>query len=118
MNMFKTILKFGEKHFGACKDFTNENVEDMFLHQIHPKQIVTFFNADPFMFYETEYEYTTIRGNHKNAKKYFIFNTCSPEIDIKEKLFDYVKTFNKENPKRQLLNVKFLRSRCLGYIKC
>ena len=115
MNLLSIILKYGEKKF-IDKEFTNENAFDKFIHKIHPKQIICKFNETPFMFYSVEYEYTTIRGNRKKGIKYFIFNTYSPQKDMQKELNEWIKEFNDKNPSRQLLNVKFLNSCCLGYI--
>lgn len=115
MNLFQIVLKFGQKHFDD-KEFKNENVEDIFLHKINPKQIANRLDEKPFEFFKVDYEYTTIRGNFKQGTKYFIFNSYNPQIDIKKDFENYIKEFNQENPKRQLLNVKFLGSRCLGYV--
>lgn len=49
------------------KDYTNDNVEQKFLHEINPKQIVSRFSKIPFMFYEVRYKYTTMRGNKKEG---------------------------------------------------
>jgi hypothetical protein len=110
----KTVLEEGQKHF-VDKEFADNKALDMFLHKIHPKQIVLRFSDIPFMFHEVKYQYTTVRGNRKEGVKYFVFNTFSPEVDTKSELERWVVDFNKENPSRQLLNVKFLKSKCLGY---
>ena len=115
MNLFQIVLKFGQKHF-CDNEITNENVEDMFTHKINPKQIVNKLDEKPFEFFKVDYEYTTQRGNQKQGTKYFIFNTYNPEVNIEKEFETYIKEFNQENPKRQLLNVKFLRSHCLGYV--
>ena len=67
------------------------------------------------MFYEIKYRYTTNKGNTREGVKYFIFNTFSPQMDTKSELEKWIIEFNKENPERQLSNVKFLESKCLGY---
>jgi len=108
------VLKYGQKHF-IDKQFKDDNALDMFLHRIHPKQIIMRLDDKPFMFYEVEYGYTTERDNKRKGVKYFIFNTYSPQIDMRSELEKWIEEFNKENPNRQLLNVKFLRSKCLGY---
>lgn len=115
MNLLSFVLKYGKKNF-IDKEFTNEIVLEKFTYKIHPKQIICRFDEKPFMFYIIKYEYTTMRGNKKNGIKYFIFNTYSPEKDMQQELNIWVKEFNIENPNRQLLNVKFLESRCLGYV--
>lgn len=124
MNLLQIVLKFGTKHFGGGKfdfrenkEITNENVEDMFLHKINPRQIVSRLDQKPFEFFKVNYEYTTVYGNRRQGTKYFVFNSYSPEIDMKKELEHYVKEFNKENPKRKLLNVKFLSSYPLGFVE-
>ena len=114
IKLLDIVLKFGTKHF-VDKDFSNETVAEMVLHKIHPKQIVLRIENNPFMFYKVEYEYTTIRGNKKQGIKYFVFNTYSPEKNMKKELEKHIDEFNKKNIERQLLNVKFLKSKCLGY---
>ncbi|URZ06448.1 hypothetical protein [Clostridium felsineum] len=114
-SLLKTILEYGEKNF-VDKDINNDTAAEMFLHNIHPKQIVLDMFDIPFMFYEVSYEYTTARGNYKQGKKYFVLNTYSPQENMKKELENYIKEFNKKNPQRQLLNVKFLESKCLGYV--
>lgn len=114
MKLLETILTYGKKRF-VDKNFKDDNALDMFLHRIHPKQIVCRFDNKPFMFFEAKYQYTTARGNKKEGIKYFVFNTFNPQIDIKTEFYKWVEEFNKENPSRKLLNVKFLESRCLGY---
>lgn len=114
MNLLQIVLKFGQKHF-CDKEITNENVEDIFSHKINPKQIVNRLDEKPFEFFKVDYAYTTQRGNQKQGTKYFVFNAYNPENDMEKELENYIKEFNKKNPKRQLLNVKFLGSRCLGY---
>ncbi len=114
MKLLEMILTYGKKTF-IGKKFKNDNALEMFLHKIHPKQIVLRLDNEPFMFFEIKYQYTTARGNKKMGVKYFVFNTYSPEVDTKTELNKWVEEFNKENPSRKLLNVKFLESCCLGY---
>lgn len=114
MKLLEVILTYGKKYF-VDKNFKNDNVLDMFLHKIHPRQIVLRLDKEPFMFFEIKYQYTTARGNKKDGVKYFVFNTYSPQVDTKTELDKWVEEFNKENPGRKLLNVKFLGSKCLGY---
>lgn len=111
----KTDTKENKKN---CSEdiFTNDNVYQKFINEIHPKQIVFRLDEKPFMFYEIKYQYTTTRGNNREGTKYFIFNTYSPQINTKEELIKWIEEFNKENPNRKLLNVKFLKSKCLGYV--
>lgn len=113
--LLKTILECGTKNF-VNKDINNDTAEEMFLHKIHPKQIVLDLFDVHFTFFQVKYQYTTIRGNQKEGLKYFILNTYSPQVDMKKELENYIKEFNKKNPQRQLLNVKFLESKCLGYV--
>lgn len=108
-DLLRLVLKIGSKHF------LDKNTEKI-LKEAHPLQFIPMLDTKPFMFYQAKYEYTTIRGNRKNGIKYFVFNSYSPEIDIPQKLEEWVKLFNKENPNRKLSNVKFLESQCLGYI--
>lgn len=141
MSLLKFLLSEGEKYFFGNeilgskylkkKDnvstnvvenisddtITNDNAYEIFINKIHPKQIIFRLDEKPFMFYKIQYQYTTIRGNEKKGIKYFVFNTYSPQINTKEELNKWVEEFNKENPNRNLLNVKFLKSECLGYIK-
>lgn len=114
-SLLKTILECGEKNF-VDKDINNDTAAEMFLHKIHPKQIVLNLFDIHFTFFQVKYQYTTVRGNQKEGLKYFILNTYSPQVDMKKELENYIKEFNKKNPQRQLLNVKFLESKCLGYV--
>lgn len=81
---------------------------------IHPKQIVSSISLKVTV-YKVDYEYTTNRGNRKDGCKYFILQTLNPEVDMKYELSKWVKRYNIENKNRQLLNVKFLNSKCLGF---
>lgn len=84
------------------------------MNSLNPMQIVNKVEI-PIMIYEVKYEYTTVRGNKKQGTKYFICNTYNPQLNMKNELDNYIRQFNIDNPKRQLSNVKFLESSCLGY---
>lgn len=114
-NLLKVVLEYGNKYF-CDKKINNDTAAEMFLNKIHPKQIILDMFDIPFTFFEVKYQYTTVRGNQKEGLKYFILNTYSPQVDMKEELENYIKEFNKKNPQRQLLNVKLLESKCLGYV--
>ncbi|MBS4893809.1 MAG: hypothetical protein KHZ90_08540 [Veillonella parvula] len=102
--------------FKYCKlNIIKNNYKDELLNA-HPKQIVNKIDNIPLMIYKVNYSYTTVRGNKKEGVKYFIYNTFNPQINMEEELNSYIKEFNKENPNRNLLNVKFLNSQCLGYM--
>lgn len=81
---------------------------------IHPKQIVSNLSLKVTA-YEVNYQYTTNRGNRRSGTKYFLYQTLNPEIDMKSELDKWISKYNKDNKHRQLLNVKFLNSKCLGY---
>lgn len=97
-------------------DFSKDNFAHTFAHKIHPKQVVNKVGDIPITFYEVEYEYTTVRGNRRTGVKYFMYNTFSPEVNMERSLKEWVENFNEEYPERKLLNVKFLKSKCLGYV--
>lgn len=92
------------------------NIKLSSINNINPKQFVNCINNIPIICYEVNYKYTTVRGNKKNGNKYFLFNSFNPQINMEEKLNEYIEDFNKEHPSRKLLNVKFLNSKCLGYM--
>ena len=92
------------------------NIKINDINNINPKQFVNCIDSIPIICYEVNYLYTTVRGNKKNGNKYFLFNSFNPQINMKEKLDKYIEDFNKEHPNRKLLNVKFLNSKCLGYM--
>lgn len=81
---------------------------------IHPKQVISNIKLKVTV-YKVEYRYTTNRGNKRNGEKYFIFQELNPELNMKDELNKWVDNYNKENKHRQLLNVKILNSKCLGF---
>lgn len=106
----------------------NEELKDQ-LKNIHPKQLI--FNEEiSFEIYKVNYQYDTVRGNHKdNAEKIVIkqkaINKNTKEItdysmklykesNIKIEFINCIKKFNKENPVRALLNVEILSVSLLG----
>lgn len=94
----------------------NLNVIQDTLNKIHPKQIVNKVGNLKVSMFKVKYEYTTNRNNSKTGEKYFFINTFNPQHDIKNELYDWVESYNKDNEHRQISNVKFLESQCLGYI--
>lgn len=87
------------------------------LVNIHPKQMVNRIGNIFITMFEVKYQYTTVRGNKKEGSKTFMFNSPSPERDMSKELEYYILDYNKENPSRELSNVKFLESNCLGYVE-
>lgn len=85
------------------------------LQKINPKQIVDNSNISISVF-EVKYSYTTVRGNKKERVKIFIKDGLNPERDMMTDFNFYINNFNKNNPYRKLSNVKFLDSKCLGYM--
>ena len=96
--------------------FSDNKIKDA-LANIHPKQIVNRIGDIIITMFEVKYQYTTVRGNKKEGSKTFMFNSPSPERDMSNELEYYILDYNKENPSRELSNVKFLESICLGYVK-
>ena len=96
--------------------FTDDKVREDLI-KIHPKQIINRIDNINIMLYEVKYQYTTVRNNRKEGVKIFMLNTSSPEKDMKPELEMYIRDYNKENTSRQLLNVKFLESKCLDLIR-
>ena len=85
------------------------------LQKINPKQIVDNVDIDISAF-EVKYTYTTVRGNKKEGVKIFFKEGLNPERDMVTDFNYYINNFNKNNQDRELLNVKFLNSRCIGYM--
>lgn len=85
------------------------------LQKINPKQIVDNVSIDISVF-EVRYSYTTVRGNKKERVKIFIKDGLNPERDMMTDFNFYINNFNKNNQYRKLSNVKFLDSRCVGYM--
>lgn len=96
--------------------FSNDKIKESLI-KTHPKQIINKVGDVGIAIYKVKYQYTTIRNNRKEGVKLFMLNTFSPEKDMKSELDEYIKDYNKENPSRQLLNVKFLESECLDLIR-
>ncbi|EQC1535488.1 hypothetical protein [Clostridium botulinum] len=86
------------------------------LNKIHPKQIINKVDSFSITLHEANYEYTTVRGNKKQGTKYFLLNTLNPQANIEKELNGWVNNYNIENKHRQISNVKFLDSQCLGFI--
>jgi hypothetical protein len=95
--------------------FSDNKMKDKLIN-IHPKQIVNRLGNITITMFEVKYQYTTVRGNKKEGSKTFMFNSPSPERDMNKELEYYILDYNKENPNRELSNVKFLESNCLGYV--
>lgn len=110
LNRKNEVMNSGEEMFSSDK------IEDSLLHKIHPKQIINKTINMPTVFYEVKYQYTTVRRNRKTGTKYFIFTGSNPQIDMENEFDKWVQEYNKNNPERQLLNVKLLKSKCLGFI--
>ncbi len=89
--------------------------EKEILLDINPKQVINNTNLSVVL-YKVNYSYTTIRGNKKQGEKYFVLNGISPQMDMRKELDRYINDFNSKNPNRKLSNVKFLDSKCLGYL--
>jgi hypothetical protein len=96
--------------------FSDKKMKDKLVN-IHPKQVVNRIGNIFITMFEVKYQYTTVRGNKKEGSKTFMFNSPSPERDMNKELEYYILDYNKENPSRELLNVKFLESSCLGYVE-
>lgn len=86
------------------------------LNSIHPKQLIRECDEVKLSIHKVRYKYKTIRGNEKQGEKYFILNSINPQYDTKEKLNKWVSEYNHLNKHRQISNVEFLDSLCLGYI--
>ncbi|WP_297994103.1 hypothetical protein [uncultured Clostridium sp.] len=86
------------------------------LNKVHPKQIINKVGNLKFSLFKVKYQYTTNRNNKKEGIKYFFINTFNPQYNIKEELNKWVIDYNNENKHRQISNVKFLESQCLGFL--
>ena len=95
---------------------SSNNIKLKHIENINPKQVVNCIGNIPIICYEVKYQYTTVRNNKKEGKKYFLFNSFNPQIDMNKELDKYIEDFNEKHPNRKLLNVKFLDSQCLGYM--
>ena len=97
-----------------CKNkYLSEDIEKELL-KAHPKQVI--IEDTRFILYKVKYQYTTVRHNRKEGIKYFVLRSSNPSMNIEKVLLDWIESFNIENKHRQLSNVKFLESQCLGYI--
>lgn len=86
------------------------------LNSIHPKQIINKVGNLKFSMFEVDYEYMTNRNNKKQGKKFFFIDTYDPQYALEEELNKWIEDYNSENEHRQISNVKFLGSQCLGYL--
>ena len=86
------------------------------LNKIHPKQIVNRVGNLKFSLFEVKYRYTTNRNNKKEGIKYFFIDTFNPQHNLEEELIKWVTDYNEDNKHRQISNVKFLESQCLGFL--
>lgn len=86
------------------------------LNSAHPKQIVNKVENIKCTMFEVKYKYTTNRGNKKDGSKIFLLNILSPQADLSGELNEWAKDYNKNNIHRQISNVEFLESQCIGYI--
>ena len=84
------------------------------LKKMHPLQMLSSNIVIPL--FEISYSYTTIRGNHKKAKKY-VFLQDHEEIDIEIELLmkDWVEDYNRQRPYRKISNVQILGIRILSF---
>jgi len=97
-------------------NFSNNKVKESLI-KMNNKQIVNTIGEIIVTVYEVKYKYTTVRNNRKNGVKNFLIDSPSPEINMENSLENYIRNYNKENPSRQLSNVKFLEGQCLGFIR-
>lgn len=86
------------------------------LNKVHPKQIINKVGNLKFSLFEVKYQYTTNRNNKKEGIKYFFIDAFNPQHNIEEELNKWVIDYNEENKHRQISNVKFLESQCLGFL--
>jgi len=86
------------------------------LNKVHPKQIINKVGNLKFSLFKVKYQYTTNRNNKKEGIKYFLIDTFNPQYNIEEELNKWVIDYNNENQHRQISNVKFLESQCLGFL--
>lgn len=86
------------------------------LNKVHPKQIINKVGNLKFSLFEVKYQYITNRNNKKEGIKYFFIDTFNPQHNIEEELNKWVIDYNEENKHRQISNVKFLESQCLGFL--
>lgn len=84
------------------------------LKKMHPLQMLSSNIVIPL--FEISYSYTTIKGNHKNAKKY-VFLQDHEEIDIEIELLmkDWVEDYNRQRPYRKISNVQILEIRIISF---
>lgn len=94
----------------------NLNLIQDTLNKIHPRQIVNRVENLKVSMFKVKYEYNTTRNNKKQGEKYFLLNTFNPQADLKAELDKWVEEYNDSNKHRQISNVKFLESQCLGYL--
>lgn len=93
------------------------DIDEFLALNLNPKQVVVCSLKLNLTFIKMKYKYTTINMNRKESSKIFIyFGSLNPERDMKPYLFDWIEQSNQQNPKKSLLNVKFLKSDNLGYI--
>jgi ATP-dependent Zn protease len=94
----------------------NLNVIQDTLNKVHPKQIINKIDNLNITMFKVTYEYITVRNNKKQGEKYFLLNTLNPQADLKNELNKWTEDYNENNKHRQISNVKFLESQCLGYL--
>lgn len=86
------------------------------INTMNPNQIVKDINDIRIGLYYVKYGYTTCRNNRKVGVKYFITDSINPQINLEEKLRNWVKDFNANKPHRAISNVKFLEGSCIGLL--
>lgn len=131
--LLELALLYGEKNFDMSlsfmsglkkknslsnveeRDFSNAKLEETLKHKFHPKQVV-LCNDRQLYFCEIEYSYSTNRNNDRVGKKIFVFNVSDlSKVDLQKDLLDkWISSFNKQNPHRQLFNLKLVDSRFLS----
>lgn len=98
------------------------SIEDFFKLNLNRRQVV-FCNEISWgcdltlNFSKIDYKYSTPNNNPKESSKILIYvGGINPQRDMEPELMNWINKFNKENPKKALLNVKILKSEDLGYI--
>lgn len=86
------------------------------INNVNPKQVINELGSVRISFYFMKYVYTTVRGHRKEGIKYLLTDELNPNLNLQQKLNDWVKDFNKNNSYRAVSNVKFLEGSCIGTI--
>ena len=113
IHKFADIASFAEIGIGGNLPATEEYRD--FIKKLHPTQFLTGRLTAPF--YEVEYSYETLRGNHRKAYKYILLRLEHDDLDLEiEMIFsDWVEELNRKCPYRRIINAQILKIKPIAY---